>query len=138
MVCHDFMAKIIGSTATVYNYLWNYGFIPKVLNLSKKASENYGGLDSRGHPATLDGKQIASAFNSFYNGYIYTTSDSYVNNSIYNLIKAKKVSEGVGSSEEFYETVMSSYSNIDMEDDTMFGWPCGLGFCGTELTYQNL
>ena len=39
----NFMAKIMGSTKTVYTYLWNYGFIPKVLNLSKKATNNFNG-----------------------------------------------------------------------------------------------
>ena len=38
-----FMEKVIGSTATVYSYLWNYGFIPKVLNLSKNGAEAYNG-----------------------------------------------------------------------------------------------
>lgn len=90
-------------------------------------------LDPEGHPATLDGEQIASAFHSFYNGYIYTTIDSYTQNSIYNLIKAKRISKGVSSAEEFQDAVMASYGDIDMEDDTMFGWPCGLGFCGNEL-----
>jgi len=96
-------------------------------------TEDDGVLDPNGHPALLDGEMIASAFHSFYNGYIYTTTDSYQMNNIYNLMKAKKITTGVSTAEEFQEAVMSSYANIDMDDDTMFGWPCGLGFCGTEI-----
>ena len=32
-----------GSSPTIYSYLWNYGYIPKVLNLSKTGAENYNG-----------------------------------------------------------------------------------------------
>jgi len=84
-------------------------------------------------PADLDGETIASAFHSFYNGYIYTTINNYNENSIYNLMKAKKVTVGVSSAEEFQEAMLSSYSNIEMDYDPMFGWPCGLGFCGLEI-----
>ncbi|KAL5264937.1 hypothetical protein ACHWQZ_G005883 [Mnemiopsis leidyi] len=87
--------------------------------------------------ANLEEETIANAFDSFYNGYIYTTIDSYKNNNIYNLIKAKKVTAGASSAEDFSATVMRSYSNIDMDDDTMFGWPCGLGFCGTEIDWET-
>ena len=95
-------------------------------------------LDPEGHDATLNGEQIASAFHSFYNGYIYTTIDSYTKNNIYNLMKAKRINKGVADAAEFQRAVMNSYSNIDMDDDTMFGWPCGLGFCGTEIKAGRL
>ena len=89
------------------------------------------------YPATLEEEQIANAFDSFYNGYIYTTIDSYSNNNIYNLMRAKKVTAGASTTDEFKNTVMNSYANIDMDDDTMFGWPCGLGFCGTEIDFES-
>ena len=95
------------------------------------------GVDG-GHPATLNGEQIASAFHSFYNGYIYTTVNSYTNNNIYNLVKVKAITKPVSTAEEFQDAVVKSYYNIDMDDDTMFGWPCGLGFCGTEIFGNQL
>ena len=88
-----------------------------------------GVLDTRGHAATLNGEQIASAFHSFYNGYIYTTLDSYSSNNIYNLISAKRISKGVADAYEFRRAVMNSYSNMEMDHDQTFGWPDGLGFC---------
>ena len=40
-----FVDKFLGNgrSPTIYSYLWNYGFIPKVLNLSKTGAENYKG-----------------------------------------------------------------------------------------------
>ena len=52
---------------------------------------------------------------------IYTTIDSYAENSIYNRIKVKRISKGVTSAEELQNAVMASYGDTDMEDDTMFG-----------------
>ena len=40
----DFIGKIMGQTSTVIGYLWNYGFIAKVLNQSRTSSENYNGV----------------------------------------------------------------------------------------------
>ena len=83
--------------------------------------------------ALIEEEKIASAFHSFYNGYVYTTTDSFVENSVYNLMSAKKLTAGAGDAAAFQATVMRSYNDIDMTDDTMFGWPCGLGFCGLDL-----
>jgi hypothetical protein len=43
MYIQQFLARIVGSTRTVIGYLWNYGYIAKVMNLSKRAAENYEG-----------------------------------------------------------------------------------------------
>jgi len=51
-------------------------------------------------------------------------------------MRAKKITRegnGASSAQEFQDAVMYSYGGIDMDDDTMFGWPRDLGFCGTEL-----
>ena len=39
----NFMIKALGSGRTVVSYLWNYGFIPKVLNLSKRETGKFDG-----------------------------------------------------------------------------------------------
>ena len=38
-----FMAVALGSGKTVYTYLWRYGFVAKVLNLSSREEDNYDG-----------------------------------------------------------------------------------------------
>ena len=37
------LIKVFGESRTVIGYLWRYGFLPKVLNKSPKASENFNG-----------------------------------------------------------------------------------------------
>ena len=37
------IVKYLGAGKTVFGYLWRYGFIAKVLNLSENEAENYGG-----------------------------------------------------------------------------------------------
>ena len=85
------------------------------------------------YDASMEEEMIASAFHSFYNGYVYTTTDSFIENSVYNLMSARRLTAGAADADAFQATVMRSYNNIDMTDDTMFGWPCGLGFCGAEM-----
>ena len=40
----DLLAAVLGETRTVLGYLWHYGFIPKVMNKSLAAAENYKGV----------------------------------------------------------------------------------------------